>query len=176
LSIAGVPVPEYMQGNAFLGEQKTNDPEYAYMFRGRMDERYDMSRSVRDQKYRYIRNYMPYRVYGQPLDYLWRAPSIRSWEQAYLNGECNEIQSVFWNTKPVEELYDTENDPWEVNNLAGDPAYRDVLERLRDANKEWVIRINDAGFIPEADLGDRTGDMAIYDYMRSGKVYLERNY
>ena len=173
LSIAGIPVPEYMQGNAFLGDQKTDDPEYAYMFRGRMDERYDMSRSVRDQKYRYIRNYMPYRVYGQPLDYLWRAPSIRSWEQAYLNGECNEIQSIFWNTKPVEELYDTENDPWEVNNLAGDPAYMDVLDRLRDANKDWVIRINDSGFIPEADLGDRTGDMTTYDYMRSGRVNLK---
>ncbi len=173
LSIAGIPVPEYMQGSAFLGDQKTDDPEYAYMFRGRMDERYDMSRSVRDHKYRYIHNYMPYRVYGQPLDYLWRAPSIRSWEQAYLNGECNEIQSVFWNTKPVEELYDTENDPWEVNNLAGNPAYRDVLVRLRDANKEWVISINDSGFIPEADLGDRTGDMSTYDYMRSGRVNLQ---
>ncbi|MGF1585559.1 MAG: sulfatase-like hydrolase/transferase [Bacteroidales bacterium] len=173
LSIAGIPVPEYMQGNAFLGDQKTDDPEYAYMFRGRMDERYDMSRSVRDQKYRFIRNYMPYRVYGQPLDYLWRAPSIRSWEQAYLNGECNEIQSIFWNTKPVEELYDTENDPWEVNNLAGDPAYRDVLERMRGANKDWVIRINDSGFLPEADLGDRTGDMTTYDYMRSGKINLK---
>jgi len=173
LSIAGVPVPEYMQGSAFLGPQKTADPQYAYMFRGRMDERYDMSRSVRDQKYRYIRNYMPYRIYGQPLGYLWRARSIRSWEQAYLNGECNEIQSIFWNTKPVEELYDTENDPWEVNNLAGDPAYNGVLERMRGANKDWMIRIKDAGFIPEADLGDRTGDMAIYDYMRSGRVNLE---
>ncbi|MFP4366726.1 MAG: sulfatase-like hydrolase/transferase [Bacteroidales bacterium] len=173
LSIAGIPVPEYMQGSAFLGDQKTDDPEYAYMFRGRMDERYDMSRSVRDHKYRYIRNYMPYRVYGQPLDYLWRAPSIRSWEQAYLNGECNEIQSIFWNTKPVEELYDTENDPWEINNLAGDPAYNDVLDRMRDANAEWVLRINDSGFIPEADLVDRTGDMATYDYMRSGRVNLK---
>ncbi|NQU85405.1 MAG: sulfatase, partial [Mariniphaga sp.] len=80
MSIAGKPIPEFMQGNAFLGKQKTKDPEYAYMFRGRMDERYDMSRAVRDQKFRYIRNYMPYRPYGQHLDYLWLAPSIRSWE------------------------------------------------------------------------------------------------
>ena len=64
-------IPDYLQGNAFLGKQKTEDPEYAYMFRGRMDERYDMSRAVRDQKYRYIRNYMPYRIYGQKLEYLW---------------------------------------------------------------------------------------------------------
>ena len=54
-----------------------------------------MADIVRDQKYRYIRNYMPYRIYGQHLEYLWKAPSIRSWEQAYLDGTCNKIQSVF---------------------------------------------------------------------------------
>lgn len=173
LSIAGIPVPDFLQGNAFMGEQKTEDPEYAYMFRGRMDERYDMSRAVRDHKFRYIRNYMPYRIYGQHLEYLWRAPSVGSWEQAYLDGECNETQSIFWNTKPVEELYDTENDPWEVNNLAGDPAYNDVLEQMRKANRQWVSRINDTGFIPEADRIDRAGETPMYDYMRSGQIELE---
>ena len=173
LSIVGEKIPDYMQGNAFLGEQKTKDPQYAFMFRGRMDERYDMSRAVRDQKYRYIRNYMPYRIYGQHLEYLWRAPSIRSWEEAYLNGECNEAQSRFWEPKPVEELYDTENDPWEVNNLATDPNYQNVLERMRMANKDWVTKIYDTGFIPEADMIDRRGVAAAYDYMRSGNVKLQ---
>jgi hypothetical protein len=137
-----------------------------------MDERFDMCRAVRDQKFRYIRNYMPYRIYGQHLEYLWLAPSIVSWEKAYLNGECNETQSAFWRTKPAEELYDTENDPWEVNNLALDLNYADVLERMRAANKTWVTNIYDAGFIPEADRIDRTGEIPVYDYMRSGKVNL----
>jgi arylsulfatase A-like enzyme len=173
LSIAGIEIPEWMQGNAFLGNQKTKNPEYAFMFRGRMDERYDMSRAVRDQKFRYIRNYMPYRIYGQHLEYLWRAPSIRSWEAAYKNGECNETQSRFWEPKPVEELYDTENDPWEVNNLANNPEYKEVLERMRSANKNWMARIYDTGFIPEADRVERAGDIPMYDYMRSGKIELE---
>jgi len=173
LSITGIEIPEYLQGDAFLGKQKTEDPEYAYMFRGRMDERYDMSRAVRDQNYRYIRNYMPYRIYGQRLEYLFRAPSIRSWKEAYEKGECNEAQSAFWEPKPVEELYDTENDPWEINNLAGDPEYQDVLLRMREANKKWVSKINDTGFIPEADRVDRAGGMAMYDYMRSGKISLD---
>lgn len=172
LSIAGIPIPDYLQGHAFLGKQKTEDPEYVYMFRGRMDERYDMSRAVRDQKFRYIRNYMPFRIYGQHLEYLWRAPSIGSWEKTYLSGECNEIQSRFWEPKPVEELYDTENDPWEVNNLANDPAYNDVLVRMRQANKSWITRIYDTGFIPEADRIDRAGDIPFYDYMRSDKIDL----
>jgi hypothetical protein len=174
LSIAGIPIPAYMQGNAFLGEQKTGDPEYALMFRGRMDERYDMARAVRSHRYRYIRNYMPYRGYGQHMVYLFAMPSARSWEQAFLTGACNETQSYFWkDSKPVEELYDTENDPWEVNNLAGDPACRKVLEKMRSANREWVMSIHDAGFIPEADLIDRAGKTPAYDYMRSEKVKLD---
>jgi arylsulfatase A-like enzyme len=174
LSIAGIEIPDYLQGSAFLGKQKTADPEYAYMFRGRMDERYDMCRAVRDQKFRYIRNYMPYRIYGQHINYLWQAPSVGSWEQAYLNGDCNKTQSVFWESKPVEELYDTENDPWEVNNLAENSDYKEVLERMRAANKNWVTKIKDTGFIPEADRVERAGEIPMYDYMRSGKVDLKK--
>ncbi|EPR70846.1 Choline-sulfatase [Cyclobacterium qasimii M12-11B] len=174
LSIIGTDIPEYLQGEAFLGEKKTADPEYVYMFRGRMDERYDMSRAVRDQKFRYIRNYIPYRIYGQYLEYLFRAPSIRSWEAAYKAGECNEIQSAFWNTKPAEELYDTENDPWEVNNLANDPKYKEDLERMRKAAKVWMLKIWDTGFIPEAELIDRTKGTTAYDYMRESNLDLEK--
>ena len=174
LSIIGTDIPDYLQGKAFLGEKKTEDPEYVFMFRGRMDERYDMSRAVRDQKFRYIRNYIPYRVYGQYLEYLFRAPSIRSWQAAFKAGELNPIQSAFWNTKPAEELYDTENDPWEVNNLANDPEYREVLERMRGAAKEWMLEIHDTGFIPEAELIDRTEGTTAYDYMRNSDINLEQ--
>lgn len=174
LSIIETSVPDFMQGEAFLGSQKEIDePEYAFMFRDRMDERYDMSRAVRDKKFRYIRNYLPYRIYGQRLDFLWRARSIRSWEETCLKGDCNDIQQVFWNTKPTEELYDTENDPWEVNNLALDPEYSSELLRMRKANLEWMINIKDSGFIPEAELVDMAGKQSIYDYMRTGKVPLE---
>lgn len=174
LSITETPIPAYIQGNAFLGKQKTEDPAYVYMFRARMDERYDLSRAVRDKKYRYIRNYMPHRIYAQPIEYLFRAPSIRSWENACKAGNCNEIQNLFWNTKPHEELYDTENDPWEVHNLAENPQYQDVLERMRRAHREWTFQILDAGFIPEAELAQRTKEQSAYELMRSGKIDLER--
>lgn len=173
MSLTDQPIPDYLQGHAFLGEGKTKDPEYAFMFRGRMDERYDMSRAVRDQRFRYIRNYMPHREWGQYIDYLWRAPSMKSWEAAFKAGECNDVQSIFWNRKPAEELYDTENDPWEVNNLAANPEYKDVLERMRGANREWMLRIRDAGFIPEGEMIERTKNSTPYDYMRGGDVNLE---
>jgi len=172
LSIADVPIPDYLQGKAFLGKQKTQNPQYQYMFRDRMDERYDLVRAVRDQKYRYIHNYMPHRIAGQHIEYLWRAPSVGSWENEFLNGRCNAAQCAFWLPKPAEELYDTENDPWEVHNLAKDPNYKDVLERMRKANREWILRIKDTGFIPEAERSSRAGNTSFYDLMRNGSVNL----
>lgn len=152
LSIVGVPVPDIMQGYAFLGDQVTPAPEFVHMFRGRMDERYDMSRAVRNERFRYIRNYMPYRIYNQHVDFLFLATSMQSWEQTCSEDNCNEIQNRFWEPKPVEELYDTQNDPWEVNNLADDPAYREILEEMRTEKKSLDGRYQRYG-----------GDAGVYD-------------
>ena len=170
LSLIGLEAPEYMQGRAFLGKYQKDEPEYIYMFRDRMDGRYDMSRSMVDKNFRYTRNYNATRIYLQHLAYLWRAPSMRSWEEAFKSGQCNEVQSRWWSSKPVEELYDTENDPWEVNNLAKDPAYADKLGTMRKASLAMGASILDAGFIPEADRNIRAGSTPIYDYMRSDDV------
>lgn len=174
MSVVGAPVPSYMQGKPFLGAKTAPEPVFVYQFRDRMDERFDMSRAVVDRKFRYIRNYMPHRIYGQYIAYLFRAASIRSWEEAYKNGRCDEPQSAFWKAKPAEELYDRENDPWEVNNLAADPAYKQVLTRMRKACDDWVLNIHDTGFIPEAEMIDMVGKGNAYDYMRQNKVPLEQ--
>ena len=167
LSIVGAEKPDYMQGNAFLGNAVEPEPEYVHLTRARMDERVDMSRAVRDKKYRYIRNYMPFRIYMQHLAYLFNARSAQSWEDYYLAGKCNDMQSRAFQTKPVEELYDTENDPYEVNNLADDPAYKEVLERMRKENFRWMKEIRDVGLIPETEYTKRAGDGSMYEYMRS---------
>lgn len=173
LNILGIDIPSHMQGKPFLGEN-TAVQDKAYGFRGRMDERFDLVRSVRDKKYRYIRNYMPHRIYGQYIEYLWRAPSMKSWEQAYLNGELNEMQSAFWSPKPAEELYDITIDPHNVNNLANDPGYADVIKRMRADNIAWQKEIMDVGFIPEPMIERLTKDRIMYDYMRQGEMPFER--
>jgi hypothetical protein len=133
-----------------------------------------MTRSIVDRQFRYNRNFSSNRIYMQHLEYLWRAPSMASWERAYLAGQCNEVQSRFWNSKPVEELYDTENDPWEIHNLAGDPDFADRLVQMRQAMQEMGASMKDAGYVPEADRSFRSGDLPIYDYMRSEAVPHDR--
>ncbi len=173
LSIIGIPVPDYIQGKAFLGSQKSEDPQYTFMTRQRMDERYDNVRAVRDKQYRYIRNYMPFRITMQHVDYLFNAPSAQSWEDAYKAGKLNPIQSRYFEPKPLEELYDTENDYWEINNLAGDPAYAEVLKRMRKALDDWRMEVRDAGVIPETEYLPLAGNKSLYDYVRSASCPFE---
>ncbi|MEX2233172.1 MAG: sulfatase-like hydrolase/transferase [Cyclobacteriaceae bacterium] len=173
LNLANIDPPAYMQGKAFLG--KTQSPQqYAFAFRGRMDERFDMVRSVRDKKFRYIRNYMPHKIYGQYIDYLWKAPSMASWEKAWREGELNDTQSAFWKPKPPEELFDAEADPHNINNLAGNDQYKNVLVRMREENRKWLKETKDAGFIPEPMMIEISKNQSLYDYAHSGQYPLDR--
>ena len=176
MSLAGLDVPDHMEGRAFLGEHEEPTREYAYLFRGRMDERYDMMRAVRGRRYLYIRNYMPHRVYGQHLRYLWRAQSTRAWQEAYRQGECNEVQSRFWETKPPEELYLVREDPHNVNNLADDPDHQPVLKQMRRANLQHVREIRDVGYLPEAEMLRRAEkhDCSPYELAERADFPLER--
>ncbi len=170
LSLAGIPVPSHMQGQAFLGRKRDKSRRYVYAFRGRMDERYDMSRTVRNKRFRYTRNFMPHLPWGQHLNYLWIMPAMQSWQEEYDRGHLNEIQSRFFRSKPAEELYDTEKDPHEVYNLAEDKTYRDVLIRMRKALKDWMLEIRDTGFMPEAEMVSRSEGSTPFEMARQ-KTY-----
>jgi len=161
-SLAGSEIPSQYAGSAFLGPKAAPERQYAFGFRGRMDERYDLSYTVRDKRFRYIRNYMPHRIYGQHLDYLWKMPATVSWENAYHMGVCNGDQSAFWNVKPSEELYDEHADPYEVKNLADYPTSRNELERLRRALREQLLVNRDSGFLPEAEMLARSRHEPVY--------------
>ncbi len=160
LSIAGLAPPESMQGSAFAGTHRAAAPEFTHGYSARMDERYDLVRSVSDGRYVFVRNYMPQRIYGQYLDYMFRTPTTRVWRELYDQGKLQPPQTFFWETKPPLELYDLQTDPDEVRNLARDPEYRAVLGRLQSAQREQAMRIRDLGFLPECEMIARVGEQA----------------
>ncbi len=174
LSLAGIKPPEYVQGHAFMGAFNTPPQSYLFGFRGRMDERYDMVRSVRDERYVYIRNFMPHKIYGQYIDYLFQTPTTRVWKELYDKGKLNAAQRVFWENKPPEELYDLETDPDEVQNLAGLPAYSKTLARFRLAQHNLALRIRDVGFLPEAEMHRRAEGKTPYAVGHGPSDPLER--
>ena len=155
LSVAGIKTKDWMQGHAFAGEFETESPEYSFGFRGRMDERYDLVRTVMGKRYVYIRQYMPHRIYGQYIQYMFATPTTRVWHDKFHAGELNEAQSHFWKRKPTEELYDLQTDPDEVNNLAESAEHQDILKKMRKAHRDWEREIKDVGFLPEAEIHSR---------------------
>ena len=157
LSIAGVEIPSYMQGRAFLGEQKGEPRRYVFGGRERMDQTGDdFIRSVRDKRYRYIRNFMPERPYAQWIPYMEKMPIMQEWRRLNAEGKLKGPQKLFFQkTKPNEELYDIEADPYEINNLADSPQYKHVLERMRGVLERWMEDTDDLGRIPEDELIER---------------------
>jgi len=174
-SLAGVPIPKHFEGSAFLGKQAAKPRDHVYLFRARMDERYDTARAIRDRRYRYVRNYSPHRPWGQQYSYPFRVmPSMGSWYEAYRKGQCNPVQARYWQAKPSEELYDIKADPHEVKNLVDDPRHAGRLAGMRQSLRQDVLRTRDTGFIPEGMFERLMGNKTLYEYAQSDAYPIER--
>ncbi len=153
LSVAGLEVPDYMQGRILIGDQREPEPSHLFFHRDRMDEAIELQRGVRDRRWKYIRNFQPDIPYAQHIDYMDQMPAMQDWRrlaaaQRLVGGQNNWFKSP----KPIEELYDTKNDPWELNNLAEDPQQAQRLIAMRRATEELQEKLGDTGMIPEAVL------------------------
>jgi len=149
LALAGAPQPPQMQGQPLFGPRPVKPRSHAFSMRNRMDERYDMVRTVTEGRWRYIRNYMPHLPAGQHMAFEWLAAGYQSFEREHLAGRLTPAQERFFQPRPFEELYDLDADPDELNNLAGAPSGRAALASLRRALDRHMLAINDNGFIPE---------------------------
>jgi len=149
LSLAGMKVPDYMMGHAFAGSAKGQPNDYAFCTRDRMDERYDMMRSLMNSRYLYVHNYRPELPYVQRLSYQFQARGYQSWAREAAAGHLTPATAQFWGEKPTEEFYDLAADPDNVRNLASDPTHRATLETMRTELTRRVIAYKDNGFIPE---------------------------
>ncbi|MFW6158830.1 MAG: sulfatase, partial [Planctomycetota bacterium] len=153
LSLAGLDVPAHMQGRPFLGPDAGPPRDYVYASRDRYDEAYDMVRAVRDKRFKYIRNDRPDLPYLLWIPYRNRHPIMQEMWRLHLAGDLTGPQELmFANSRPVEELYDTDADPYEIHNLADDPAYAEELDRLRGALDAWRRDVRDLGELPESEM------------------------
>ncbi|MCC7495758.1 MAG: sulfatase-like hydrolase/transferase [Fimbriimonadaceae bacterium] len=155
LTLAGLPAGPPLVGQPFLGPARRPPRQYVYATRDRMDETYDHIRSVRDERFKYLRNYCPHLSRAEPVAYGEVTALLQELRRAAAAGRLNAAQAVFFEPrKPVEELYDTVTDPEELHNLAADPAHRATLLRLRAAHAAWREQSGDIGLVPEAEFND----------------------
>jgi N-sulfoglucosamine sulfohydrolase len=156
LALAGVPVPRNMQGRVLLGRGREPEPEFVYAASDRNDEATDRIRAVRDRRYKYLRNYFPETPYGQSIAFRNMLATMQEIFRLHDAGLLEPPADWYYReTKPVEELYDTDADPFELTNLAARPEHQGRLERMRAAHEAWIERTGDLGAIPEAELAER---------------------
>lgn len=170
LSLAGMKPPEWMQGRAWCGPHAEEGATHLFGLRGRMDERYDLVRSVTDGRYVYVRNYLPHLPHGQHVEYLFETPMTVAWKALFDAGGLPPAQRAYWEQRAPEELYDLESDPDEMVNLADRPEHRRTLRRLREVHREHEKSIGDVDLLPEAEMIRRSAGRAPGDLLRERRA------
>ncbi|MDY8134179.1 sulfatase [Aquimarina sp. 2201CG5-10] len=149
LVLADIPVPDYMEGkNMFNPKDKR---EYVISTRDRCDFTIDRIRSVRSKEFKYIRNFMTDRPYTQPtymdvdgIDF------VKVMHQLHAENKLDTIQDRFMSDdRPKEEFYNLREDPFELNNLADDPKYAQVIKEYANVLDAWINETDDKGQYPE---------------------------
>lgn len=158
LSLAGVKVPEYIQGKPFLGSQTTEPRQYVICGRDRIGSRRDMVRAIRDKKYRYIRNFIPHLPWYYGSHYCEKVQQVqqelsRLAKEGKLSGPPARYQLS--KSRPPEELYDIDTDPHEINNLADSTDHRQTIEKMRAILLQEIVENRDLGLMPEFMMHNR---------------------
>ena len=131
-------------------------------------------RAVTDGEYRYIRNFHPHRHRGILAGYPHGQVGWQSLFKLKQAGRLNDVQSAYWAIpQPVEELYHTAKDPWELNNLVNDPAHQKRLARMREATLNKMREIGDTGLVPESMYEGISKDGTVYEYVQSNEFPYE---
>ncbi len=152
LSLIGQDKPEQMQGRAFLGEKRIEpeENEMEFLYGDRFDEINGMRRGLTDGRWKYIRRFTPHLPAAPYSFYQFGQDGWVGYRKAWQEGKLEPLHARLWETpQPVEELFDTKNDPWEINNLAGDPAHAARLASMREALKTRMVEVRDTSIVPE---------------------------
>ena len=171
LDLTDTSIPSHMQGKPFLGTNTSTKRKYVYGHRDRVDEVRDFARSVRDEKYLYIRNYMPHLGYNQPTAW----PDIGEIRHEFYkfakSGKMTPAQSHFAGPRrPIEELYDCENDPLNLSNLANSSKHQKILKKMRNEHLRYSLDIRDWGYIPEYEAWEMSKATSGWKVGKSNKV------
>jgi arylsulfatase A-like enzyme len=175
LNLASVKVPDGVDGRPFLGRgvsmDEVNRRDEVLGYADRFDEKYDLVRTLRKGRFEYVRSYQPFNFDGLQNDYRYKMLAYTEWRDLYRAGKLNEVESRFFESRAPEILYDLDADPHETKNLAGDPAYGEVLGELRRRLTDLVKGMPDLSFYPESYLVDQAfGDPAPFGRSQKDQI------
>jgi len=175
LNLTGTTIPKHMQGKPFLGPDPADPRKYVYGHRDRVDEVRDFARSVRDQRYLYIRNYMPHLGYNQTTAWPDIGEIRHEFYKLAKSGKMALAQQQFAGPRrPVEELYDCRKDPLNLTNLTGSQKHQKILKRMKREHLRYAMEIKDWGYIPEYEAWEMSKESSGWKVGKSGRINWEK--
>ena len=146
LELAGLSKPKVFEGRSFLPlirNPKLTIHNFVFAERNWHDYE-DRVRAVRNKRFKYIRNFYDDLPNTPPADVV-RSIAYREMIRLRDEGKLADSQkNTFIQPRAKEELYDIQNDPFELRNLATDSGQAKRLNRFRRALAKWQKDTNDA--------------------------------
>ena len=172
LAMVGGEIPQTMQGVPFLGTYPGAPRKYMVGFRGRADDTYDICRTVIGQRFEYVRNFMPQEPRIQrSMIFADDKSSLRELHLVRRESQLPKAGEAMFEPKPLEELYDLQNDPYELNNLAGNGQYNTLLHGMRSKLRQWILKTRDVGFLNESEMLMRSKGSTPYEMAHDTSEY-----
>ncbi|MCM8533260.1 MAG: sulfatase-like hydrolase/transferase, partial [Lentisphaeraceae bacterium] len=175
LNLAGIKIPQNFEGKAILGKNSTLKHKYVYGAKDRADDMYDLSRSIFDGRYLYIRHYLPHHMPMQE-GYIMsdhKKEFHKELHKVHTSGKDTTQSKKIWSPRPYEELYDLKKDPKELNNIANDINLQRTKKQLATDLKKWSLSTRDSGFLTESDMHRRANEAGVtpYEVLQNPKSY-----
>jgi hypothetical protein len=164
ISLAGGEIPKHLEGRTLLGKKRSKPVEHLFLSSDRSDNGIDMVRTVTDGRFVYSRNFMPFINEVRYIRYMEIGEIKQQMRKDLAENKLNPLQKSLFEPRPAEFLFDIENDLWETNNLAGDPKYQSVLEKMRNLLKEELLRTRDVMFLPEYEIASLSKTTTAFEF------------
>lgn len=171
ISIAGGKVPDHLSGRILIGNDRSRPADHLVLSTDRSDNGIDMVRSVTNGKYMYSCNFMPFMPEVRYIRYMEIGEIKQQMRNDLAENKLNTLQKSLFEDRPAEFLYDIENDLWETKNLANDPVYKPILEKMRNQLKNEVIQARDVLFLPEYEIALISKTTTPYAFRLADKDY-----
>lgn len=171
INMAGGTVPNYMKGRTLMGSKRSKPVPFLTLSSDRSDNGIDIVRSITDGRYMYSRNYMPFMPQARYINYMEISEMKQQMRKDLAAGKLNTYQKQLFEPRPAEFLFDTQNDPWELHNLATDPKYQSVLIKMRSQLEQCILKSRDVMFLPEYEIAEISRTTTAYEYRLNDADY-----
>lgn len=171
ISLAGGSVPDYLTGRILIGKNRSKPTDHVILSADRSDNGIDLVRSVTEGKFMYSRNFMSYMPQAKYIRYMEIGEIKQEMRKDLAKNKLNPMQKSLFEARPAEYLYDIENDIWETKNLATDPAFKAVLEKMRNQMKTEILQARDVMLLPEYEIRLISEKSTAYEFRLKDKNY-----